>query len=141
MYKTQLETARLACTSPRSGSAPERSGEAVASPVGAHREDEQSVAAIHRALDEGIHWIDTAAGSGFGQSEEVVGRALNSLAAKPYFVTNCSLLEVPAGRWRTASTAAFNSSHRQRRCSRNICSTPGRSRAKSWPPPSRRGSV
>jgi aryl-alcohol dehydrogenase-like predicted oxidoreductase len=39
------------------------------------QEDEPSIAAIHRALDQGINWIDTAAAYGFGHSEEVVGRA------------------------------------------------------------------
>lgn len=42
------------------------------------QDDEQSVAAIHHALDLGINWIDTAAQYGFGHSEEVVGRAVAS---------------------------------------------------------------
>ena len=40
------------------------------------QEDEQSIAAIQRALELGVNWIDTAAAYGFGRSEEVVGRAL-----------------------------------------------------------------
>ena len=40
------------------------------------QDDEESVAAIHRALELGVNWIDTAAAYGFGHSEEVVGRAL-----------------------------------------------------------------
>ena len=40
----------------------------------------QSIAAIHRALELGINWIDTAAAYGFGRSERVVGRALAGLA-------------------------------------------------------------
>ena len=43
------------------------------------QDDEQSIAAIHRALEQGINWIDTAAAYGFGHSEEVVGRALQGL--------------------------------------------------------------
>ncbi|MGH2776151.1 MAG: aldo/keto reductase [Actinomycetota bacterium] len=39
-------------------------------------DDEESIAAIHHALDAGINWIDTAAVYGLGHSEEVVGRAL-----------------------------------------------------------------
>ncbi|MDT7745888.1 MAG: hypothetical protein QOE59_4966, partial [Actinomycetota bacterium] len=35
------------------------------------QEDEESVAAIHRALELGVNWIDTAAQYGFGHSEEV----------------------------------------------------------------------
>jgi aryl-alcohol dehydrogenase-like predicted oxidoreductase len=59
------------------------------------QEDGESVAAIHRALELGVNWIDTAAGYGFGRSEEVVGRALEGLDARPYVFTKCSLLEGP----------------------------------------------
>jgi aryl-alcohol dehydrogenase-like predicted oxidoreductase len=60
------------------------------------QEDDQSIAAIHRALDLGVNWIDTAAAYGFGRSEQVVGRALEGLAPRPYVFTKCSLLEGPA---------------------------------------------
>ncbi|HEY2438054.1 MAG TPA: aldo/keto reductase, partial [Solirubrobacteraceae bacterium] len=59
------------------------------------QDDEQSIAAIQHALEQGINWIDTAAGYGFGHSEEVVGRALKGLAHRPYVFTKCSLLEGP----------------------------------------------
>jgi aryl-alcohol dehydrogenase-like predicted oxidoreductase len=59
------------------------------------QDDEQSIAAIHRALEQGINWIDTAAAYGFGRSEEIVGRALQGVAARPYVFTKCSLLEGP----------------------------------------------
>jgi aryl-alcohol dehydrogenase-like predicted oxidoreductase len=59
------------------------------------QEDEQSIAAIHRALDLGINWIDTAAAYGFGRSETIVGRAISGLAERPYVFTKCSLLEGP----------------------------------------------
>jgi aryl-alcohol dehydrogenase-like predicted oxidoreductase len=62
------------------------------------QDDEQSVAAIHRALELGVNWIDTAAAYGFGRSEEVVGRALDGLAEKPYVFTKASLLEGPGRR-------------------------------------------
>jgi len=57
--------------------------------------DDQSIAAIHRALELGVNWIDTAAAYGFGHSEQVVGRALEGLAddERPYVFTKCSLLE------------------------------------------------
>jgi diketogulonate reductase-like aldo/keto reductase len=45
--------------------------------------DEESIAAIHRGLDQGLNWIDTAAAYGFGHSEEVVGRALRGLGSRP----------------------------------------------------------
>jgi len=61
------------------------------------QEDSQSVAAIHRALELGVNWIDTAAAYGFGHSEKVVGRALEGLSAdeRPYVFTKASLLEGP----------------------------------------------
>ena len=62
------------------------------------QEDEESVAAIHRAMELGLNWIDTAAAYGFGRSEEVVGRALQGVAERPYVFTKCSLLEGPGRR-------------------------------------------
>jgi aryl-alcohol dehydrogenase-like predicted oxidoreductase len=57
--------------------------------------DEESIAAIHHAIELGINWIDTAAAYGFGRSEHVVGRALEGLAHRPYVFTKASLLEAP----------------------------------------------
>jgi aryl-alcohol dehydrogenase-like predicted oxidoreductase len=64
------------------------------------QEDEESIEAIHRALELGVNWIDTAAAYGFGRSEQVVGRALRGLAAgeRPYVFTKASLLEGPGRR-------------------------------------------
>src|ERR1700741_4299104 len=62
------------------------------------QDDEQSTAAIHHAPEQGINWIDNAAASGFGHSEQVVGRALDGLAERPYVFTKCSLLEGPGRR-------------------------------------------
>lgn len=59
------------------------------------QEDAQSIAAIQRALELGVNWIDTAAAYGFGHSEQLVGRALDGLAERPYVFTKCSLLEGP----------------------------------------------
>ncbi len=55
--------------------------------------DEDSIAAIHRALDLGINWIDTAAVYGLGHSEEVVARALKGRGAsnRPCVFTKGSL--------------------------------------------------
>jgi aryl-alcohol dehydrogenase-like predicted oxidoreductase len=60
-----------------------------------HQEDDESVAAIQRALELGVNWIDTAAAYGFGHSEQVVGRAISGLRERPYVFTKCSLLEGP----------------------------------------------
>jgi len=54
------------------------------------QDDEQSIAAINRALDLGINWIDTAAVYGLGHSEEIVGRVLKSRSERPYVFTKCS---------------------------------------------------
>ncbi len=62
------------------------------------QDDEQSAATIHRALELGVNWIDTAAAYGFGRSEEVVGQAIEGLADKPYVFTKASLLEGPGRR-------------------------------------------
>jgi aryl-alcohol dehydrogenase-like predicted oxidoreductase len=57
------------------------------------QQDEQSIAAIQRAVELGVNWIDTAAAYGFGHSEEIVGRALAGVDARPYVFTKASLLE------------------------------------------------
>ena len=59
------------------------------------QDDSESIAAIHRALEQGINWIDTAAAYGFGRSEQVVGQALEGVEARPFVFTKCSLLEGP----------------------------------------------
>ena len=61
------------------------------------QEDEESVAAIHRALELGVNWIDTAAQYGFGHSEEVVGRAIAGLSERPYVFTKGGQPEGPGG--------------------------------------------
>jgi len=56
------------------------------------QDDNDSTAAIHRTLDLGVNWIDTAAVYGLGHSEEVVARALKSWGgARPYVFTKCGL--------------------------------------------------
>jgi aryl-alcohol dehydrogenase-like predicted oxidoreductase len=56
------------------------------------QDDTESIEAIHRALDLGVNWIDTAAIYGLGHSEEVVGRAVKSHPGpKPLVFTKCSM--------------------------------------------------
>ena len=56
------------------------------------QDDKDSIAAIHRSLELGVNWIDTAAVYGLGHSEEVVGRALKSWSGpRPYVFTKCGL--------------------------------------------------
>lgn len=55
------------------------------------QDDKESIASIHKALDIGINWIDTAAVYGLGHSEEIVGKAVKGLSKKPIIATKCSL--------------------------------------------------
>lgn len=57
------------------------------------QDDTQSIAAIQRALELGVNWIDTAAVYGLGHSEEVVARALRAWKGpRPYLFTKCGML-------------------------------------------------
>ena len=56
------------------------------------QDDKDSVEAIHRAIDLGINWIDTAAVYGLGHSEEIVGKALKGTSERPYVFTKCSMV-------------------------------------------------
>lgn len=56
------------------------------------QDDADSIAAIHRALELGVNWIDTAAVYGLGHSEEIVARALKEWRGpRPYVFTKCIL--------------------------------------------------
>jgi len=56
------------------------------------QDDNESVSAIHRALDLGVNWIDTAAIYGLGHSEEIVAKALKGRSgARPLVFTKCSM--------------------------------------------------
>ena len=99
MYKTQLRTSLLGST----GLEITRVGfGAWALGGGGERgwgpqDDEESIAAIHRALELGVNWIDTAAAYGFGRSERVVGQALTGMIERPYVFTKASLLDDGTG--------------------------------------------
>jgi len=56
------------------------------------QDDRASVAAIHRALERGINWIDTAAAYGLGHAEAIVARALAEWPGRrPHVFTKCAL--------------------------------------------------
>ena len=57
-----------------------------------NQEDADSVAAIVRAMELGVNWIDTAAVYGTGHSEEIVAQAVKQWkGVRPYVFTKCSL--------------------------------------------------
>jgi len=56
------------------------------------QDDQDSIEAIHKALDFGVNWIDTAPGYGKGHSEEIVAQAVKGWSgSKPYIFTKCGL--------------------------------------------------
>lgn len=56
------------------------------------QDDGEAIAAILKALDLGVNWIDTAAIYGCGHSEELVGKALKQTRIRPIIATKCGLL-------------------------------------------------
>ena len=100
MYKTQITTSQLGTT----GMEITRVGFGAWAIGGGGwefgwgpQQDEESIAAIHRAMELGINWVDTAAAYGFGRSERVVGRAIAGLSERPYVFTKASLLDDGTG--------------------------------------------
>ena len=55
------------------------------------QDDAQAIAAMQRAIEVGMNWIDTAAVYGLGHSEELVGRAVRGMPNKPLIFTKCSM--------------------------------------------------
>lgn len=58
------------------------------------QDDRDSEAAIRRAVETGINWIDTAPAYGHGHAEEIVGRVVSSMPAgdRPYVFTKAGRL-------------------------------------------------
>jgi aryl-alcohol dehydrogenase-like predicted oxidoreductase len=58
------------------------------------QDDRDSIAVIHRAVEQGLNWIDTAAVYGLGHSETLVRAALGTLPPerRPYVFTKCGLI-------------------------------------------------
>ena len=73
------------------------------------QDDADSIAAIHRALELGVNWIDTAAVYGLGHSEEVVARALKEWhGPRPFVFTKCILRWNDQGKiWRDFSAESI----------------------------------
>ena len=56
------------------------------------QDDSASIAAIHKAIELGVNWIDTAAIYGLGHSEEIVGRAVKESSIKPFIFTKSGMV-------------------------------------------------
>jgi aryl-alcohol dehydrogenase-like predicted oxidoreductase len=62
--------------------------------------ESEAIRAIEAALDLGINWIDTAPFYGWGQAEQVVGKALRGKRESAYIFTKCGTLRDEQGNWR-----------------------------------------
>ena len=67
------------------------------------QDDDASVAALRRALELGLNWIDTAAIYGPGRSEQVIARALRGMPQdeRPLIFTKCALELMDPVTWQT----------------------------------------
>jgi aryl-alcohol dehydrogenase-like predicted oxidoreductase len=61
------------------------------------RDDEESVRTVHRALDEGVTFFDTAAIYGEGHNETLVGRALGARRKDIVLATKCGIVPGSGG--------------------------------------------
>ncbi|MGP8079141.1 MAG: aldo/keto reductase [Dehalococcoidales bacterium] len=56
------------------------------------QDDKESAAAIFRAIEKGINWVDTAPAYGLGHSEEIVGKTLKQFKQRPIVATKCGIV-------------------------------------------------
>lgn len=70
------------------------------------QDDAESIALIHRALDLGVNWIDTAPVYGLGHAEEMVGKALQGRRSRVILATKCGIVWDGGGQVRNRLKAA-----------------------------------
>lgn len=63
------------------------------------QDENDAIRAIHRAIDAGVNWIDTAPFYGWGRAEQIIGKALRGRRDKVYIFTKCGTLPDGSGGW------------------------------------------